>query len=118
MYGRRGQAAHRHFCLCLLPFAFCLFRPLASVDAMRASRFHAFFLALPLALAVAAQSCALEELSPLTSATGTGGTGGGGTGGSGTGATGGMGGMGPLLDGPCDPIVPSQCGFPFPSNVY
>jgi hypothetical protein len=25
---------------------------------------------------------------------------------------------GPLLDGPCDPIAPTHCGFPFPSNVY
>lgn len=24
----------------------------------------------------------------------------------------------PLLDGDCDPLVPTQCGFPFPSNVY
>lgn len=41
---------------------------------------------------------------------------------SGTGATGGMGGMtnGPelLAGASCDPMVPSRCGFPFPSNVY
>lgn len=24
----------------------------------------------------------------------------------------------PLLDGDCDPMVPTQCGFPFPSNVW
>jgi hypothetical protein len=24
----------------------------------------------------------------------------------------------PLLAGACDPLVPSQCGYPFPSNVY
>jgi hypothetical protein len=24
----------------------------------------------------------------------------------------------PLLAGDCDPLVPTQCGFPFPSNVY
>ncbi|APR86645.1 Hypothetical protein A7982_11994 [Minicystis rosea] len=24
----------------------------------------------------------------------------------------------PLLGGDCDPMVPAQCGFPFPSNVY
>lgn len=25
---------------------------------------------------------------------------------------------GPLLEGDCDPIVPTRCGLPFPSNVY
>ncbi|MEZ4313058.1 MAG: hypothetical protein R3F14_33980 [Polyangiaceae bacterium] len=25
---------------------------------------------------------------------------------------------GPLLEGDCDPIVPSRCGLPFPSNIY
>jgi hypothetical protein len=33
-----------------------------------------------------------------------------------TGTTGG--GDGRLLDKDCDPLVPSHCGFPFPSNVY
>lgn len=27
-------------------------------------------------------------------------------------------GPGPFLDGDCDPMVPTHCGFPFPSNVY
>jgi hypothetical protein len=62
-----------------------------------------------------------ETLKPAT--TGTGGTGGGtvgtgGTGGGTGGSTGGSGGSGMKLDKPCDPIVPTQCGFPFPSNVY
>lgn len=25
---------------------------------------------------------------------------------------------GPFLDGDCDPLVPTHCGYPFPSNVY
>jgi hypothetical protein len=39
---------------------------------------------------------------------------------SGAGGSGGSGGGtgGPLLDGDCDPLVPSHCGYPFPSNVY
>ncbi|APR75076.1 Hypothetical protein A7982_00422 [Minicystis rosea] len=62
-----------------------------------------------------AEACSnTETTNPTTSSTGSGGAGGtGGTGG-GTGGTGG----GPLLDKPCDPLVPSFCGFPFPSNVY
>ncbi len=30
----------------------------------------------------------------------------------------GAGGSGPLLAGPCDPLVPGYCSFPFPSNVW
>src|SRR5262245_49834886 len=26
--------------------------------------------------------------------------------------------FGPYLDGDCDPLVPTHCGFPFPSDVY
>lgn len=33
-------------------------------------------------------------------------------------STGGASGGGPLLDGDCDPLVPTYCGFPFPSNVW
>src|SRR5690349_8220867 len=36
-----------------------------------------------------------------------------GAGGSGTGGSGGA-----LLDTDCDPLVPTKCGYPFPSNVY
>jgi hypothetical protein len=71
----------------------------------------------PLSAVLAAQACSsAEPIMPATTATCTGtttGTGGAGTGGGGTG-----GGGGGLLDGPCDPLVPSMCGFPFPSNVY
>ena len=41
----------------------------------------------------------------------------GGTAGTG-GAGGAAGGSGKLLDGDCDPLVPSYCTFPFPSNVW
>jgi hypothetical protein len=70
----------------------------------------------PLGAALAAQACSTAEpITPATTATGTAtGTGGAGTGGGGTGGAG----AGPLLDVPCDPLVPSMCGFPFPSNVY
>jgi hypothetical protein len=69
-------------------------------------------LAFPIAVAIASQACNDEKINPVdTTSTGTGG----GTGG--TGGTGG-GGDGPLLLSDCDPIVPSQCGFPFPSDVY
>jgi hypothetical protein len=49
---------------------------------------------------------------------GAGGGGGGGTGGAA--AHGGAGGArsGRLLDGDCDPLVPTQCGFPFPSSAW
>src|SRR5262245_25436266 len=33
----------------------------------------------------------------------------------GAGGSGGSGGGGPLLEGDCDPLVPSHCGYPFPS---
>ena len=56
---------------------------------------------------------------PATVGTG----GGGGAGGAnGAGAGGGSGASGsanePLLAGDCDPLVPTQCGYPFPSNVW
>ncbi len=80
---------------------------------------------------VSAVSCSdSESISPISTgsggaggatATGAGGTGGfgasGGTGGATTGG-GGQGGTGGLLGADCDPLVPTQCGFPFPSNVY
>jgi hypothetical protein len=70
------------------------------------------FLALSLVTGVAlAASC-----SDGATTTGTGGSSG--TGGSTTGTGGNGTGAGPLLDKDCDPLVPSQCGFPFPSDVY
>lgn len=44
----------------------------------------------------------------------------GGAGGIGSGGAGGTGGVGggTLLGGDCDPLVPTHCGSPFPSNVY
>lgn len=76
-------------------------------------------------LAVAA-SCADETVNPLGTTSGTtsvtSSDSASASSSSGSGATGGMGGMpnGPELLGgaSCDPMVPSRCGFPFPSNVY
>jgi hypothetical protein len=65
----------------------------------------ASLLALSLSLAA---GCGGEVLNPLGTSSSSGSGGG----------TGGGGADGPLLDGDCDPMVPSQCGFPFPSNVY
>ena len=53
--------------------------------------------------------CGEDETEP----NGSGGAGGEGAS-AGTGAVGGV----PLLGDDCDPIVPSHCGYPFPSNVY
>jgi len=70
---------------------------------------EAFAIGVSIVLALAGTAgCSDEDLSPLPVAATSSGAGGGGGGG----------GSGPLLDGDCDPIVPSQCGFPFPSNVY
>src|SRR3954471_245800 len=69
----------------------------------------ALLLAPALALALAASGCGDETLNPVGSSSSSSGSGGG---------TGGGVPEGPLLDGDCDPMVPSQCGFPFPSNVY
>ncbi|MFO0756998.1 MAG: hypothetical protein U0359_10920 [Byssovorax sp.] len=72
-----------------------LFRPLYALPALL------------LALGVAPAACSSSSTGTTgsgTTSTTTGGTGGGST--------------GPLLDKDCDPLVPSQCGFPFPSNVY
>ena len=80
-------------------------------------------------LVLFAGGCFDEQINPhITSgssaANGFGGTGSGAAGGNGSGGVGGDGGAGgapttPLLGGAaCDPLVPTQCGFPFPSNVY
>ncbi len=58
-------------------------------------------------------ACGGELVVPQGAAGAGGGDGGGGTGGSGGGTTPGL---YPNLA--CDPLVPSYCGFPFPSNVY
>lgn len=77
-----------------------------------------------LALLVGAPSCADEKVNPLgtTSATSSDASSGSGTTTSSSSGTGGAGGAmsGPELLGgaSCDPLVPSHCGFPFPSNVY
>jgi hypothetical protein len=74
-------------------------------------------LAFPVVVGLAAQACTNDE-TVMPATTGSSSSSGGGAGGSpGTGGTGGTGG-GPILDKPCDPMVPSGCGFPFPSNVY
>jgi hypothetical protein len=77
---------------------------------------HLGLLALPLAFTALTQACYVDEnVSPGTTSTG-----GAAPGGSATGGSGGEAGDDtlPQLDKPCDPLVPSQCGFPFPSNVY
>jgi hypothetical protein len=61
--------------------------------------------AFALSLSIAAASC--DSGSGTTTGTGSTGTGGG------SGIPGGR-----LLDKDCDPLVPTHCGFPFPSNVY
>jgi len=82
----------------------------------------AAFLALPLAIGLAVQACTvIETLNPSTGGTGGNGNGGMATGAAGGGTGGGTGGTGATgmkLDKACDPIVPTQCGFPFPSDVY
>ena len=89
---------------------------------LRGLRNAVLLFSLPFGLVVAAQACFVNDaINPVTTSTGTGGAGTGGTGshgGAGTGGGTGGAGAGPLLDVPCDPLVPSQCGFPFPSNVY
>jgi hypothetical protein len=72
--------------------------------------------ALTLSIAVTAASCGDETTTASTTTTGSSTSGGGG--GSGTGGGGGSGGGRLLDDKDCDPLVPSHCGFPFPSNVY
>lgn len=84
---------------------------------------------LPLALAIAPVACSSDDAGDQPS--GAGGQGGGGQPiPPGDGGDAGSGGGAvdeprcpevaaePLLDGDCDPLVPTQCGFPFPSNVY
>jgi len=78
---------------------------------------------LTLSVAFTAASCGDETTTssttgPATSASSSGSGGGSGstTTGTGTGTGGGVDGR--LLDKDCDPLVPSHCGFPFPSNVY
>ena len=63
-----------------------------------------------LSLSAALAACSDDEPAP----SGDGGGGGGGAGGGGpTEAP-----VGPFLTGSCDPLVPTQCGFPLPSNVW
>ncbi len=80
-----------------------MLRPLLSTSART-------FLALSLTTGIALAACGDGASSTST------------TGSSGTTTTTGSGGAGgndgPLLDTDCDPLVPSQCGFPFPSDVY
>jgi hypothetical protein len=81
-------------------------------------------LSLIVPLACAAQACdANESIAPLSTSSGSGGggagSGAGGVGGGGAaGGAGGNGGSGGLLGTDCDPLVPTQCGFPFPSDAY
>src|SRR4051812_779496 len=73
-------------------------------------------LVLPFVVALAAQACTNDEtIMPATTSSSSSSSGTGGS--AGTGGMGGAGG-GPKLDKPCDPVVPSACGFPFPSDVY
>ena len=76
---------------------------------------HLGLLALPLSLTLLVQACFVHDDEPTTPVTTTGT--GGGSGGGGAGGGGVDDGL-PKLDQACDPLVPSHCGFPFPSNVY
>lgn len=76
-------------------------------------RLTSFAAALALSFAVAASATSCGGESGNGTVGGAGGTGGAGA----TGGTGGSG-AGPLLATDCDPLVPSHCGLPFPSNVY
>ena len=72
--------------------------------------------AFTLSVAFTAASCGDSASTASTTTTSSSSSG---SGGSGSGGGGGSGGTdGRLLDKDCDPIVPSHCGFPFPSNVY
>ena len=75
---------------------------------------------LTLSVAFAAASCGDEAtLSGTTgSTTSASSSSEGGSGGGESSTTGTGGGDGRLLDKDCDPLVPSHCGFPFPSSVY
>lgn len=81
------------------------------------SPFHSrFSLIIALTLGLAS-GCGGELVDPAPGGSGgSGGAGGSGSGAAGAGGTGGAPDTYPLLA--CDPIVPSHCGFPFPSNVY
>ena len=81
------------------------------------SPFHSrFSLIIALTLGLAS-GCGGELVDPAPAGSGgSGGAGGSGSGAAGAGGTGGAPDTYPLLA--CDPIVPSHCGFPFPSNVY
>jgi hypothetical protein len=73
----------------------------------------------PLFLLLANGCIADEKVNPLPGAASSSAS----TGSGGVGGQGGQGGstpkVPPLLDGAsCDPLVPTECGFPFPSNVY
>src|SRR5581483_2597046 len=89
--------------------------------------------ALPFVFALAASASAFfacgsdESITPAPSSSSSSSSGTGGAGG-GAGGGGGMGGCPsqpkppsdavPLLGAACDPLVPTQCGYPFPSNVW
>ncbi len=83
---------------------------------------HVGLLALPFSALLFSQACFVND-ETATPTTSSGGSAGAGTGGS-TGGTGGMGTGGvsqdglPTLDKPSDPLVPTHCGYPVPSNVY
>lgn len=81
---------------------------------MRTSARSLFAAACLSTLAALALGCSDEPLpNPLAAAND---GGGGATGTGGAGGAGGSGGTAPLSD--CDPIVPSRCGFPFPSDRW
>lgn len=67
--------------------------------------------ALTLSIAFTAASCGDDPTTASSTSSGTSASSSSGSGGAG-------GSDGRLLDKDCDPIVPSHCGFPFPSNVY
>jgi hypothetical protein len=72
--------------------------------------------ALTLSVAFTAASCGDEATTASTTTTSTSASS---SASSGSGSGGAGGGTGRLLDDKdCDPLVPSHCGFPFPSNVY
>ncbi len=72
-------------------------------------------LLLVMLVSAAAGGCT-DDSNPAASTGGTSGSGGQGAGGAG--GAGGSGAGGLLAGADCDPLVPSHCGFPFPSNVY
>jgi hypothetical protein len=74
--------------------------------------------ALTLTVALTAASCGDETTAATSTGTTAASSSSSGAGGGGTGGTGGGGGGRLLDDKDCDPLVPSHCGFPFPSNVY